>query len=309
MPPPAQSFPRALPRTPNQSSWAPRQRNPSASARKGGGRHGGEGRGGGGAGPRGCTGPGGDRGRGPGAGPDWANLPADLLAKVAETLVAQTEAGWAARLKWLDPIYWTEARIQEKMAERKRNGNCLFVFARVCRGWRKAKLKVGAPLCTRVESDVLLPGSVALAKWALVEGCPRKRGDGFTMALAAARYGHAELVKWLCGEGGFAMDEYVMAMAAYGGNLRVVQWLRGKGCPWDFYTCYWAVHKGHVEVLRWARENGCPWDTSTRNQAAQLGYTDNLGNLDGAYVGNPVQSDDEYEYEYSSYSDDEYSSE
>ena len=33
-------------------------------------------------------------------------------------------------------------------------------------------------------------------------------------------------------------------------------------------------------MLRWARENGAPWDTWTRDRAAaELGYTDDLGNL------------------------------
>merc|ERR1712075_4340 len=105
------------------------------------------------------------------------------------------------------------------MAPRKRDGSCLFVFARVCKGWRKAQLKVGGRLRTRVRSDAILPGQVALAKWALAEGCPREKGNGANMATLAAWYGHVELVKWLCGEGGFAMDETVMAMAAGSGNL------------------------------------------------------------------------------------------
>ena len=198
--------------------------------------------------------------------------------------MAQNEAGWAARLRQLYPN-WTEERIQAEMARRKRDGNCpLFVFAMVCKPWRKAQLgvKVGGPLRTRVKSDVILPGSVALAKWALAEGCPRERGSGSTMACAAAQYGHTELVKWLCGEGGFAMDKWVMREAAGSGNLELVQWLRGEGCPWNWRTCYLAVIKGHVEVLRWARENGCPWEDWIRDEAAtELGYTDNLGNLVG----------------------------
>ena len=207
---------------------------------------------------------------------DWAGLPEDLLVKVAGKLVAKTEAGWAARLKRLG---WSEGEIQQRMAKRKRDGNCLFLFARVCKGWRKAQLKVGGQLCTRVKSDVLLPGSAALAEWALAEGCPRENGS-YTMAIAAAQYGHAELVQWLCREGGFAMGEYVMRYAARSGNLELVQWLRGEGCPWNLYTCHYAVNKGHVEVLRWARENGCPWSPFTRDlAAAKLGYTDDLGNL------------------------------
>ena len=108
------------------------------------------------------------------------------------------------------------------------------------------------------------------------------------MAHAAARYGHRELVRWLCGEGGFAMDERVMRFAALGGNLELVQFLRGEGCPWDWQTCLWAVDKGHVEVLRWARENGCLRTAGTRDRAAEkLGYTDDLGNVVD-WLGNPI---------------------
>ena len=63
-----------------------------------------------------------------------------------------------------------------------------------------------------------------------------------------------------------------MAMAARSGNLDLVQWLRGEGCPWDWTTCHFAVRYGKVEVLRWVRENGCPWTAETRDEAgAELG--------------------------------------
>ena len=171
--------------------------------------------------PEGAQAPGATGGGGPGAGPDWAGLPEHVLMKVAEKHIAQTEAGWAAGLKKAQ-IWWTEERIQEEMAERKRDGNCLFVFALVCKGWRKAQLKVGGPLRTRAESDVILPGSVALVKWALAEGCPRESEGGYTMAEAAAGYGHMELVRWLIQEQGLAMDRKVMWRAARGGNLEIV---------------------------------------------------------------------------------------
>ena len=228
----------------------------------------------------------------PRAGSDWAGLPEELLVKVAEALVAQHEAGWAAWLTEREPAFWTEERLQRQMAKRKVDGNCLFVFAMVCKGWRKAQLKVGGPLCTRVGSDVLLPGSVAMPKWALAEGCPREgRSVGWVdsnMAWVAARCGHLQVVRWLCVEGGFAMDGRVMENAACSGNLEFVQWLRGEGCPWNWETCWYAVAKGHVEMLRWVRENGCPWHAYTRNRAAaELGYTDDLGNLVD-HKGNPV---------------------
>ena len=119
---------------------------------------------------------------------DWAGgVPVDVLAKVASTLVAQDEAAHAAYLKRTGD---NEEKIQEEMAKRKQDGNCLYVFARVCKPWRKAQLKVGGPLRTRVYSNVAIPGQVALAKWALAEGCPREAeemGDGSRIG---ARPGH-----------------------------------------------------------------------------------------------------------------------
>ena len=220
----------------------------------------------------------------PGAAPgdwrDWAGgLPTEVLANVAEALVAQAEAAWAAQLEESYP-FLSEERIQAEMAKRQREGNCLFPFARVCKDWRKAQLLVGGPLRSQAHSDVAMPGSVALAKWALAEGCPRDNGPGYTVAHVAAQFGHEELVQCLIQEQGFGMDRNVMAAAAGSGNLELVQWLGGEGCPWYSSTCKVAVDDGHVEVLRWARENGCPWTASTRDRAtAELGYTDDRGNL------------------------------
>ena len=256
---------------------------------------------------------------------DWGNrfgegLPEEVLEKVAEKVVAGTEAAWAAWLKkFALPIVSSvsprkigdeEAWVESVMKRRKREGNCLYVFARVCTEWRKAQLKVGGPLRSRVPSDVILPGQVGLVKWALAEGCSRELNPHYSLATAAAGHGHLELVQWLCGEQGFQMDPLVMGCAAMGGNLELVQWLRGEGCtwdtracvlaarggrlevlrwlrdndcPWDGVKCSWfAACGGHLETLRWARENGCPWDAATRDKAeAELGYTDDLGNLWG----------------------------
>ena len=76
------------------------------------------------------------------------------------------------------------------------------------------------------------------------------------------------------------MDGWVMRNAAGSGNLELVRWLRGAGCPWDHNTCHWAVEKGRVETLRWAREHGCPWTPWDRDRAAaELGYADDFGQL------------------------------
>ena len=108
------------------------------------------------------------------------------------------------------------------------------------------------------------------------------------MACEAALRGQRELVQWLCGEGGFAMDKWVMCGAAGSGDLERVQWLRAEGCPWDDFTSFSAVENGQVEVLRWTRENGCLWDAETHYfLAEELGYTDDFGNL-VADLGNPI---------------------
>ena len=175
---------------------------------------------------------------------DWAGgLPDEVLAQVAEKIVAsRAEAMWAEKRtterlnnlellllqlhKLEDQIHSStsfaelverhnQARadtIQDadvgaaKMRFFDHNKDSLFPFAMVCKAWRKAQLKVGGPLLTRVESDLIAPGRAALVKWALAEGCPRDDGGGSTLAWVAAWYGHVELVEWLYGEGGFAMD-------------------------------------------------------------------------------------------------------
>ena len=47
---------------------------------------------------------------------DWASLPEELLVKIAKTHVAQTEAGWAAKLKQWG---WPQKTVQADMAYRK----------------------------------------------------------------------------------------------------------------------------------------------------------------------------------------------
>ena len=194
-----------------------------------------------------------------------------VLGKVAEKVISQNEGGWAAQLKERG---WSERDIQQHWMYQKRDGNCLFVFARVCKEWRKAQLKVGGPLRTRVRVDVIGPGREALVEWALAEGCPRESADGkSTMASSAAYQGHLELLQWLVQEEqGFPMDELVMQEAAGGGNLEVVQWLRGERCEWDEDTSWSAAIMGHLEVLQWLRGEGCPWNWRTIAFAAYRGH-------------------------------------
>ena len=235
---------------------------------------------------------------GPEAWRDWRGLPEDVLVKVAEIFVAQTEAKWAAQLK-ADGFGGTVVR--NIMEWRKREAPSLFVFAMVCKGWRKAQLKINSlraaqerprpwpvapsgPLRTRVESYVILPGRVALAKWALGEGCPREgvniyRDTGapgshhVTMAQAAARFGHLELVRWLVEEQGFEIDDAVVDNAAGSGNLELVQWLWGnEGVEVDKRLIRRATESGHLELVRWlVEEQGFEIDDAVVDNAAGSG--------------------------------------
>ena len=60
--------------------------------------------------------------------------------------------------------------------------------------------------------------------------------------------------------------------AADRGDLRLLQWARARGCPWDEGTCSNAAGAGHLEVLKWAREKGCPWHERTCSDAACDGH-------------------------------------
>ena len=54
------------------------------------------------------------------------------------------------------------------------------------------------------------------------------------MAEAAAQFGHEELVRWLGQEQGFAMDKYVLEMAARSGNVE----LYIGDCCWSLKWCF-----------------------------------------------------------------------
>eukprot|EP00588_Corethron_pennatum_P016774 CAMPEP_0194310216 /NCGR_PEP_ID=MMETSP0171-20130528/7142_1 /TAXON_ID=218684 /ORGANISM="Corethron pennatum, Strain L29A3" /LENGTH=270 /DNA_ID=CAMNT_0039063719 /DNA_START=158 /DNA_END=970 /DNA_ORIENTATION=+ len=77
-------------------------------------------------------------------------------------------------------------------------------------------------------------------------------------------------------ERGGVFDELTCRAAAMGGQLRVLQWLRQRGCPWNSLTCGEAARYGHLEVLRWARGAGCPWDEDTCYYAARGGHVEVL---------------------------------
>jgi uncharacterized protein YabN with tetrapyrrole methylase and pyrophosphatase domain len=51
--------------------------------------------------------------------------------------------------------------------------------------------------------------------------------------------------------------------------MRVIEWARDNGCPWDKGACFEAAKCGMLEALRWLRREGCPWDQLACAQAAR----------------------------------------
>ena len=86
----------------------------------------------------------------------------------------------------------------------------------------------------------------------------------------AAFGGHLKVVKWLRAKG-CPWGDMTSYWAAEGGRLEVLQWMRGQDppCPWTSSVCYRAARKGHLEVLRWARSQGCPWNEEVPHVAAK----------------------------------------
>jgi hypothetical protein len=65
--------------------------------------------------------------------------------------------------------------------------------------------------------------------------------------------GHLEVAQWSI-ENGCKFAE----LAAYSGDLRILQFLREHDCAWDSRVLDIAARYEHVKLLLWARANGCP---------------------------------------------------
>ena len=174
----------------------------------------------------------------------WADLPAELLEKVARAVPAEDRL-------------W---------------------FRLVCRDWATA----GAGVAPAAGEKPLPRGkvtrtrgpdaaaSVARAEMVLgvLEGSARERFKRHLCAFSAEG-GCLEVLQWARAQG-LPMDATTCAGAASGGHLEVLKWARAQGCTWDDRTTTAAAENGHLEVLQWARskkkassgqspEGKCPW--------------------------------------------------
>ncbi len=91
-------------------------------------------------------------------------------------------------------------------------------------------------------------GSVAKLQWLSAQaGGPLH----VAAAVAAAQRGHLEAVQYLHAHGGVELSRKLFALAAGSGDMALVAWLRGQGCPMDGSAYEAVVEQGHVAGLRW----------------------------------------------------------
>jgi hypothetical protein len=97
----------------------------------------------------------------------------------------------------------------------------------------------------------------------------------------AAEGGHLDVLRWLRAQDPpYPWDAHTCHAAARRGHLGVLRWLRAQDppCPWSKLTCSAAATSGHLDVLRWlrAQDPPCPWDDDACFAAARAGNLDVL---------------------------------
>ena len=130
---------------------------------------------------------------------------------------------------------------------------------------------LGCPLEDFVCSCAARAGQLEMLKWFHERGCPWDQN-----CCAAARGGHLEVLMWLKEEGcpGY---EKILAEARCRGFLDIVIWATENGCYEsldDTNYCRLAAEGGHLKTLKWLREHGFPWDCHTTFGAGILGHAD-----------------------------------
>jgi hypothetical protein len=97
-------------------------------------------------------------------------------------------------------------------------------------------------------------GSLPVMQWAYEQGCP----FGPDFCPTAAGRGHLEMLRWGYDELGFELDPWIFRGPAQCGHIEVLKFLRDHGCDfpqYDLLAC--AAMGGQIEVLEWCLENGC----------------------------------------------------
>ena len=79
--------------------------------------------------------------------------------------------------------------------------------------------------------------------------------------------------------------QHICKYAAKAGNLKLLKYVRKKGCPWNEWTSFAAARAGNLGVIKYLRENGCPFhkrnyqvahNPAVQRYISENGYSDYL---------------------------------
>lgn len=82
--------------------------------------------------------------------------------------------------------------------------------------------------------------------------CVDKKLKNVRLVNEASRLGYLKLTKW-CVYHGYCVNTITCAYAAYSGNIGLVQWLREIGCNWDTSVLGMAAFGGKLEMLKYLK--------------------------------------------------------
>jgi len=123
----------------------------------------------------------------------------------------------------------------------------------------------------------ILDGREAVIRWFGVDAVRAwelwSQRPGLACDLAALG-GHLGLLRFLRADG-FDWGPDTAEHAAQHADCEMLRWACSQGCPWGA-TTQGAARKGHVHILEWARAAGCPWSEGTYGAAVAYGHVEVL---------------------------------
>lgn len=116
----------------------------------------------------------------------------------------------------------------------------------------------------------VLSGSLSLCKWLDDERCPQDPRIAFIIP----QLGRIDMLQW--SKKNFPWDKQTCALAAYRGQIELLEFLRENGCPWDETVCSLATQGGQFKTIKWLRSRDAPWDEKTYSMAGIAGNREML---------------------------------
>ena len=216
----------------------------------------------------------------------------------------------------LPPELW------QKIIDENLHQNDLLALAMTCRFFREKQKVLGWKIGTDLDYSRLLdlrasgkvaPHTLGWFQWVCDTfeilpgfklGSERVEGAVYEGSLVncAVFQGSVEILRWLMEEKGWEPNKETGDWAGMGGSVKVLEYVKGKGCkfnilasygaarggqlealkflkgldlpcPWGAMGCTWAAEGGHLDVLKWARSQDppCPWSEDTCASAALRG--------------------------------------